>query len=152
MKQISKMLILVMLLALLLSAVSCNKTDDPADNSGENTDTTPPDESGDVNGDTDEGAGEGEGDNTDNKPTIDWESTGLEGLALIYNSVARFQVVYTSESGAKALELANDLVEKLRGFGVEIADPVADKGEAVAVAEVTTVTFLTERSVIAVTL
>ena len=91
---------LLLMLALAFCLVACNGNDTP---------DTP--DNGDV-GDTPGGDG-----NTD-EPTpgdgIDWENTGLDGLALIYNGKARFQVVYTAESGATALRIANAFVERLR--------------------------------------
>ena len=109
-RKMIKILRAVLSLLLVVSLFACNTTPDtPADDNGggEGNTNTPPNEN-EGNGDGNEN--EGDGGNTDAPAgDIDWDNTGLEGLALIYNSVARFQVVYTSESGAKALALANDL-------------------------------------------
>ena len=118
-----KVLLVVLALATVLSFTACN-TDTPGDN-GDNGDngqgTTPPDENGDTPGD-----GTGDGGEEDDGTGIDWNNTGLDGLALIYNNKARFQVVYTGEAGSSGIRKANDFVKKLRALNIEVADAVSD--------------------------
>ena len=111
----SFLLLLILVLALCVSTclVSCN-TDTDAPAGDQNT----PD---DGNGDTDAPAGDDTGDG------IDWNNTGLTGIPMIYNSKARFQIVYTAEGGSSAIKAANDLVAQLRELGVDIGDAVSDK-------------------------
>ena len=107
------LLILVMALCVSTCLVSCN-TDTDAPAGDQNT----PDNG---NGDTDAPAGDDTGDG------IDWNNTGLTGIPMIYNSKARFQIVYTAEGGSSAIKAANDLVAQLRELGVDIGDAVSDK-------------------------
>ncbi len=115
---ITKIVMLLLVLTMSLALFACNGNDTP------NTPETPD------NGGEGNTPGEGDtpdtpsGGNTDGD--IDWNNTGLDGLALIYNNKARFQVVYTAESGAMALEIANTFVARLRELKIEVADPVPD--------------------------
>ena len=120
-----KILMMLVCVCLALCLFACNG--DTPDNGG-NTD----DNGGNTDGDNTDG-GNTDGGNTDGGNTdgeIDWDNTGLEGLALIYNGKARFQVVYTAESGAKALEIAQTFVDRLRELKIEVADPVPDTDAA----------------------
>ncbi len=111
----SFLLLLILVLALCVSTcfASCN-TDADTPSGGQDTPDT-------GNGDTDPPATDGTDDG------IDWNNTGLSGIPLIYNSKARFQIVYTAEGGSSAIKAANDLVDQLRELGVDIGDAVSDK-------------------------
>ncbi len=88
---------------------------------------TPDGESGDNEDEVNKPAEPDEGGSSD---TIDWENVPLDGLVLIYNNKARFQVVYTVEGGSAAVRAAEELVATLRELGVEVADAVSDKDAA----------------------
>jgi hypothetical protein len=107
-----KLLLLALSLSIMLCIISCNQDNAP-DNGGNNDDTSTDTPGGDENDDG-----------------IDWDNLPLEGLALIYNGKARFQVVYTSFSGSSAIREANNLVSELRELGVDVADAVSDKEAA----------------------
>lgn len=119
------LLLLLLILAAAITLTACNKDGQGDVNDGGTTD-------GGTTDDTDNGDKPG-GDDTEGDG-IDWDNTGLDGLPLIYDGKARFQVVYTSEGGASAIKAANNLVERLRELGVEIGDAVSDK-DAAAVKE-----------------
>ncbi|MBR2650634.1 MAG: hypothetical protein IKD45_03155, partial [Clostridia bacterium] len=115
-RKLISLLALMLALAVMLCFAACNNT-------------TPPDNGNGNEGTGGEGgSGEGEGGSTD--PEIDWDNVPLDGMPLIYNKVARFQVVYTVEGAATAVRAAEDLVAELRDFGIEIADAVSDKDAA----------------------
>ena len=116
-----KLLLLALALAMTLCLFACNGDDTP-DNGG-NTDGDNTQGDG-TQGDGTQGDGTQGGDGEDDG--IDWDNTGLKGLALIYNSKARFQVVYATDAGSTAIREANAFVDKLRGYGVEVGDPVSD--------------------------
>ena len=129
-----RIIILILALSLCVCLFACNKDDTQGNGNGDSTQGD-----GTQNGDGTQGdgtqddenpGGDGtQGDETpggDTEETIDWDNTGLEGLALIYNGKARFQVVYTAESGAAALEIAQTFVDRLRELKIEVADPVPD--------------------------
>ena len=113
---------LLLMLLISTSLISCNgdtsdntpDTDLPDDGT---TDGTAPDD-----GNTDSGNTDSEGDSGE----IDWDNLPMNGLALIYNGKARFQVVYATEAGSTAIREANNFVTRLRELGVDVADPVAD--------------------------
>ena len=118
MKAFLKIILILLAIVTVFSLCACN--------GGTNDTPDTPDTPG--NSDTpDEGSGD-EGDG------IDWDNTGLEGLALIYEKKARFQVVYASSAGSTAIREANNFVSRLRELGIDVADPVADT-EADKVAE-----------------
>ena len=115
-----RIMILVLVLFLCAGLFACNKDETP-DNGG-NTDGGTTD-----GGDTNGGTTDDDGGNTGNEGGIDWDKLPLEGLALIYDGKARFQVVYATASGATAVREANNFVAELRELGVEISDAVSDK-------------------------
>ncbi len=51
-------------------------------------------------------------------------------FVLIENKVAKFQLVYTSESGSIGKKCTEDLVKQLRDFGVTVSDPIAENNAA----------------------
>ncbi|MBR2650635.1 MAG: hypothetical protein IKD45_03160 [Clostridia bacterium] len=104
-----KLLLLTLAMAVMLCLAACNNT-------------TPPEGGGEG-----EGEGEGTGENKDPDTSIDWDKVPLEGMPLIYNKVARFQVVYTTDGGSTGVREAEDLVARLVELGVEIGPAVSDK-------------------------
>ena len=124
-KYLIGILTLITALCVIFCFVACN-TDNPNDN-GDNGDngqgTTPPNEDGDTPGGED---GNTPGGEEDDGAEIDWDNTGLEGLALIYNNKARFQVVYTREAGSSGIRTANEFVKKLRALKIDVDNAVSD--------------------------
>ncbi len=71
-------------------------------------------------------SGDGGENNGENGGENGGEEDELDGLVLISNGVAKFQIVYTAEVGADCIRKANDFVTTLRGFGIEVNDPIPD--------------------------
>ena len=121
--------LIVFCLALSLMLVGCNGDSGNGGNNDTDNGTT---DGGNTDTDGDGGNSDTEGgDDTDGNggstDGIDWDNTGLEGLALVFEGKARFRVVYTSESGTSALRLANNFVKDLRTLGVEVGDAISDQ-------------------------
>ncbi|MBQ8381099.1 MAG: hypothetical protein IJY18_04320 [Clostridia bacterium] len=112
-KSILKILVVLLCLVLCFGIVACDTSDSTDDPDDGKTDS--------------DGSGNEDGNGDENEDGINWDDLGLEGLALIYNNKARFQVVYTTEAGSAGIRLAKSLVTKLRDLGVEVADAVSDR-------------------------
>ena len=87
--------------------------------------TTP--DNGGGEGNENEGGENNGGENKDPADLIDWDSLPLDGLALISNNIARFQIVYTNEMGSAGIREAEALVTKLTELGVKVRPAVSDK-------------------------
>lgn len=115
MKCLFRIIVIAMIMIFALGLVSCDINELmsklPFGNGGE--------QSGEGNGNGD-GEGEGEGEDEDD------DDVQLEGLVLIKRGKAQFQVVYTANAGSDGIRAAKDFVANLRGYGVEINDPIPD--------------------------
>ena len=67
---------------------------------------------------------EGEGEGNENEGNEDDGNVELEGLALIVNGKAKFQIVQASSKGAPVR--AKNLYDKLKGLGIELESPIGD--------------------------
>ena len=76
----------------------------------------------DIPGLTDKG-NEGEGDG-DGEPEHVIPEHGENELVLIENGEFKYRFVFSSDAGPSAISKMDSLVKKLRGMGIEIADPV----------------------------
>lgn len=135
MKSLNKWIVLFLIIfSLAFSLISCsffggnpnessgnegdkNNTDD---HNKEDTESNDKDNSGDSSGITNDGS-------EDSAPSTDDSEIEVEdGLVLISNGIANFQIIYTGEVGSEALKSARDVVNSLRKLGVTVSDPISD--------------------------
>ena len=117
-KTLIRVFLLLLAVSVMLCFAACNNTPDNGGNEGSNE------------GGNNEGGNNGGNESDDPSASIDWENVQLDGMPLIYNKIARFQVVYTVEASPAAVRAAEDLVTKLREFGIKIGDAVSDQDAA----------------------
>ena len=111
-----KLLLLMLSLSMVFCLFACNKDEAPDDDNGGNGDNTSDDNKPDEGGDP--------------ADSIDWDSIEVDGMPIISQGIARFQVVYTTDAGSTGIREAENLVKTLRDLGVTIGDAVSDKDAA----------------------
>ena len=129
MRSFRKILFLAVLVATILAFTSCEMiggilADAGIEIPGLTDSSNGGNGDGEGNGNNEGNNGNGEGNNGEGEPNMsDYEGKVL----LVYNKIARFNVVYTHEAGAAGKKAADEFVRDMRSYGVTIGDTVSDK-------------------------
>ena len=123
MKKLNKVLIIVVALMTVFAMTSCDAILDKLPfeipflesmlgGADETPDETPDDTPDEGDGNEDDGA------------------SALEGLVLVENNKAKFNIVYNPEIGSANINKLTELVQRLRALGVEVEDPAVYTNKA----------------------